>query len=90
MTTIIIGLISQKGGVGKSMLAQAIAREAAANGLKVKLADLAPQQGTSSNWHRRRLEAGLEPAFSVEAYKTAAQALKVTPDYDFLVLDGPA
>lgn len=89
MTTI-IGLISQKGGVGKSTLARAIAREAAANGLKVKLADLDTQQGTSSNWHRRRLDAGLEPAFSVEAYKTAAQALKVAPDYDFLVLDGPA
>lgn len=89
MTTI-IGLISQKGGVGKSTLARAVAREAAANELKVKLADLDTQQGTSSNWHRRRLEAGLEPAFSVEAYKTAAQALKVAPDFDFLVLDGPA
>jgi chromosome partitioning protein len=89
MTTI-VGLISQKGGVGKSTLARAVAREAAANGLRVKLADLDTQQGTSSNWHRRRLEAGLEPAFSVEAYKTAAQALKVAPEFDFLVLDGPA
>ena len=89
MTTI-IGLISQKGGVGKSTLARAVAREAAASGLKVKLADLDTQQGTSSNWHRRRLESGLEPAFSVEAYKTAAQALKVAPEFDFLVLDGPA
>jgi chromosome partitioning protein len=89
MTTI-IGLISQKGGVGKSTLARALAREGAANGLRVKLADLDTQQGTSSNWHRRRLEAGLEPAFSVEAYKTAAQALRVAPDFDLLVLDGPA
>ena len=89
MTTI-IGLISQKGGVGKSTLARAVAREAAANGLKVKLADLDTQQGTSSNWHRRRLEAGAEPTFSVEAFKTAAQALRVSPEYDCLVLDGPA
>ena len=86
----IIGLISQKGGVGKSTLARAVAREAAANGLKVKLADLDTQQGTSSNWHRRRLEAGTEPTFSVEAFKTAAQALRVSPEYDCLVLDGPA
>ena len=86
----IIGLISQKGGVGKSTLARAVAREAAANGLKVKLADLDTQQGTSSNWHRRRLEAGVEPTFSVEAFKTAAQALRVSPDYECLVLDGPA
>ncbi len=89
MTTI-IGLISQKGGVGKSTLARAVAREAAASGLKVKLADLDTQQGTSSNWHRRRLEAGVEPTFSVEAFKTAVQALRVSPDYDCLVLDGPA
>src|ERR1700709_2347738 len=89
MTTI-IGLISQKGGVGKSTLARALAREAAAGGLRVKLADLDTQQGTSSNWHRRRLEAGIEPAFSVEAFKTAAQALRIAPDYDVLVLDGPA
>lgn len=89
MTTI-IGLISQKGGVGKSTLARALAREAAAGGLRVKLADLDTQQGTSTNWHRRRLEAGVEPAFSVEAFKTAAQALRVAPNYDVLVLDGPA
>jgi len=86
----VIGLISQKGGVGKSTLARAIARGAAADGLRVKLADLDTQQGTSTNWHRRRLEAGVEPAFSVESYKTAAQALRVAPDYDVLVLDGPA
>ena len=86
----VIGLISQKGGVGKSTLARALAREAAAGGLRVKLADLDVQQGTSTNWYRRRLEAGIEPAFSVEAFKTATQALKIAPDYDVLVLDGPA
>ncbi len=86
----IVGLISQKGGVGKSTLARALAREAAAGGLRVKLADLDTQQGTSTNWHRRRLEAGVQPEFSVEAFKTAAQALKTAPEYDLLVLDGPA
>ena len=86
----IVGLVSQKGGVGKSTIARGLAREAAANGLNVKLADLDTQQGTSVDWHRRRLEAGVEPAISVEAYKTAAQALKVAPLFDLLVLDGPA
>jgi ABC-type cobalamin/Fe3+-siderophores transport system ATPase subunit len=70
----IIALVSQKGGVGKSTLARALAREAAVSGLKVKLADLDTQQGTSTNWHRRRLDAGAEPEFSVESFKTAAQA----------------
>ncbi len=86
----IIGVISQKGGVGKSTLARALAREGAAGGLRVKLADLDTQQGTSTTWHRRRLDADIEPAFSVEAFKTAAQALRIAPDFDLLVLDGPA
>lgn len=86
----IIALISQKGGVGKSTLARALAREAAANGLKVKLGDLDTQQGTSTNWQRRRLDAAIEPGFSVEPFKTASQALRAVEGFDCLVLDGPA
>ena len=88
--TLIVGLISQKGGVGKSTVARALARGAAADGLRVKLADLDGHQGTSANWHRRRLETGLEPIFSVESFKTAAQALRAADGHDMLVLDGPA
>jgi chromosome partitioning protein len=86
----IIGFVSQKGGVGKSTLARGIGREAAAGGLSVKIADLDVQQGTSVNWYRRRLEAGVEPIFSVESFKTAAQALKLAPQFDYLIIDGPA
>jgi chromosome partitioning protein len=86
----IVGVISQKGGVGKSTLSRALAREAAVSGLKVKLADLDTQQGTSSNWHLRRLDAGIEPVFSVEAFKTAGQALRAANGYELMVLDGAA
>ena len=86
----IVGFISQKGGVGKSTLARGLAREAAAGGLTVKLADLDIQQGTSVNWYRRRLEAEIEPVFSVESFKTASQALKLADQFDYLILDGPA
>jgi chromosome partitioning protein len=86
----IIGFVSQKGGVGKSTLARGIGREAAAGGLSVKIADLDIQQGTSVNWYRRRLEAGIEPIFSVESFKTAAQALKLASQFDYLIIDGPA
>ena len=86
----IIGFVSQKGGVGKSTLARGIGREAAAGGLSVKIADLDVQQGTSVNWYRRRLEAGVEPLFSVESFKTAAQALKLSSQFDYLIIDGPA
>ena len=86
----VIGFVSQKGGVGKSTLARGIGREAAAGGLSVKIADLDVQQGTSVNWYRRRLEAGIEPIFSVESFKTAAQALKLASQFDYLIIDGPA
>jgi chromosome partitioning protein len=32
----------------------------------------------------------VEPTFSVEAFKTAAQALRTAGEYDLLVIDGPA
>lgn len=87
---LVVAFVSQKGGVGKSTLARALARETAAGGLRVKIADLDTQQGTSVDWHRLRLGAGHEPVVSVEAFATAAQALSVAGDYDILIIDGPA
>ncbi|MFX1722400.1 AAA family ATPase [Paraburkholderia sp. A1RO-5L] len=86
----VIAFVSQKGGVGKSTLARALARESAAGGLRVKVADLDTQQGTSVDWHRARMDAGIEPSVSVESFKTAAQALAVANHFDILIIDGPA
>lgn len=89
MTTI-IAFVSQKGGVGKSTLSRALAREAAKGGLNVKIADLDTQQGTSVDWNRTRLQAGIKPEIAAEAFSTAAQALKIASQYDLLIIDGPA
>ena len=86
----VVAFVSQKGGVGKSTLARALAREGAKAGLRVKLADLDTQQGTSVDWHPTRLAAGIDPVNRAEAYATAAQALAVADSYDLLILDGPA
>ena len=86
----IIAFVSQKGGVGKSTLARALAREATVGGIKAKIADLDTQQGTCVDWHRVRLDAGVEPVIAVEAFATADQALKMAPEYDLLIIDGPA
>lgn len=86
----IVGFISQKGGVGKSTLTRAFACAAAQSGLSVKIADLDTQQGTCSNWYRRRLNNDLGSIGSVELYKTAQQALTAQGDFDLLILDGPA
>ncbi|ASN03476.1 hypothetical protein Xkhy_19585 [Xanthomonas axonopodis pv. khayae] len=86
----VVAFISQKGGVGKSTLSRALAREAAAGGLRVKIADLDTQQGTSIDWHRLRLSQRIEPTMSAEVFGTAAQALAAADGYDLLVIDGPA
>src|SRR5271154_5090953 len=86
----IIAFVSQKGGVGKSTMARALAREATVGGLKTKIADLDTQQGTSVDWHRDRLNAGIEPVVAAEAFAPAQQALKVAAEYDLLIIDGPA
>lgn len=87
---LVVAFVSQKGGVGKSTLARALAREAAAGGLRAKVADLDTQQGTSVDWHRLRLSEGIEPVISIESFATAAQALAVANNYDILIIDGPA
>lgn len=84
----IIGIVSQKGGVGKSTLARMIAREAAEGGLRVKIADLDHQQQTATKWQSRRAENGLEPELRVEAFQNVKTALAEAPDFDVYIVDG--
>ena len=86
----VIAFVSQKGGVGKSTLSRGLAREAAKAGLSVKICDLDVQQGSCVDWHRRRLAGGVEPVISVEAYRTAEQALGQATRYDVLIIDAAA
>lgn len=86
----IISLISQKGGVGKSALARLLAVEIAKAGWSVKIADLDPAQGTSTKWKARRDVAGFQPDVAVEKFRTVDRALKEAGRYDLLILDGPA
>lgn len=86
----IVAFVSQKGGVGKSTLARALARGAAHSGLTAKLADLDAQQSTSTDWHRLRLSQGVEPAITAQAYASAKEALKEARSYDYFVVDAPA
>jgi chromosome partitioning protein len=86
----IIGVVSQKGGVGKSTLTQALAREAVAGGMTVLVADLDVQQGSTMSWHRLRLENGITPTLDVRYFSTTAQAIAAGEGFDILVIDGPA
>lgn len=85
---LLIGVVSQKGGVGKSTLCRIIAREYAAGGWNVKIADLDVSQSTSFNWQARRLNAAAEPQVAVEQFSSVSAARKVAAHYDLMVFDG--
>jgi chromosome partitioning protein len=85
---LVIAVVSQKGGVGKSTCARLVAREYAQAGWNVKIADLDVSQGTSFDWHVRRLQQNLKPSLAVERFGTVDQALKAKAHHDLIVLDG--
>lgn len=87
--TLIISVVSQKGGVGKLTLVRLVAREYAHASWSGKIADLDVSQGTSFNWQSRRLRNGIEPVIAVERFGTVEQALKVAAHVDLLIPDGP-
>jgi chromosome partitioning protein len=86
----IISLVSQKGGVGKTALARLLAVEFVQSGWNVKLVDLDTAQGTATKWKVRRDQAGHQPEIAVEKFRTVERALKEAERFDLLILDGPA
>jgi chromosome partitioning protein len=86
----IISLISQKGGVGKSAIARLLAVEYVRAGWTVKIADLDTMQGTVTKWKVRRDRAKLTPEIPVEKFATVERAIREAERYDLLIIDGPA
>lgn len=86
----ILALVSQKGGVGKSALARLVAVELTRAGWAVKVADLDPAQGTSTKWALRRDEFGVEPEIQVQKFRDVKRAIQEAERCDLLVIDGPA
>jgi len=86
--TYLVGMVSQKGGVGKSTLARMMAREFTVGGFRTKIADLDTQQQTCTGWAGRRAENGLAPEIHVQSFASVQTALGEAPHFDALVLDG--
>jgi chromosome partitioning protein len=86
--TLFIGIISQKGGVGKSTLCRMIATVYAASGWKVKIADTDTKQATCADWKRRREDHGFEPLVYVEAFRRIDDAIRNSDGYDLMLFDG--
>ena len=88
IVTYIVGMVSQKGGVGKSTLARLLARELAQNGLLVKIADLDTQQTTCTSWASDRAEAGIPPEIQVQPFGNLRTAIAEAERFDAYILDG--
>lgn len=88
MSTVFIGFLSQKGGVGKSALSRTTAREYANNGWEVKIADFNIKQGTSYSWNARRMQNEISPEIAVEQFARVAKAARAAEPYNLMVFDG--
>ena len=77
-----IGVISQKGGVGKSTITRLLAREYSSNKWNVLIADMDISQATSTNWQRRRCELDVLPYISSQQFSHVHQVKKHVENYD--------
>src|SRR4029453_15981999 len=62
----VVAFVSQKGGVGKSTLARALATSSVKAGLAVKTVDLDPDQATMTMWAQTRDRYNVSPSVKVD------------------------
>lgn len=87
----IVALLNQKGGVGKTTLALHLAGEWARQGRKTLLVDADPQ-GSALDWSQVRAQEGLSRLFGVIGLARDTlhrEAPELARDADMVVIDGP-
>jgi chromosome partitioning protein len=84
----IISLLNQKGGVGKTTLSIHIATALSLLEKSVLLVDADPQ-GSSLDWGASREDVGLFPVIGLPKANLHKELPKHAPKYDFIIVDGP-
>ncbi|KSB91688.1 cobyrinic acid a,c-diamide synthase [Caulobacter vibrioides] len=87
----IVALLNQKGGVGKTTLALHLAGAWASQGRRVLVIDADPQ-GSALDWSAQRAHCGLPRLFGVMGLARETlhrEAPELARDHDHLVIDGP-
>ncbi|MFB4382273.1 ParA family partition ATPase [Agrobacterium sp. LR_9] len=87
----IVALLNQKGGVGKTTIALHLAGEWAKRGQRVTVIDADPQ-GSALDWSQQRNREGLERLFGVVGLARDTlhrEAPELARDADHVVIDGP-
>jgi chromosome partitioning protein len=84
---LIIAFVSQKGGVGKSTLARALATVAVQRDLLTKVADLDLQQKTALAWQSKRSRNATKPAIDAAAFGSMQDAVAAAENAQLLVVD---
>jgi chromosome partitioning protein len=84
----IISLLNQKGGVGKTTLAVHLATALALRGRRVLLVDADPQ-GSALAWSASRQDASLVPVIGLPTKNLHKEIQAHVRHYDDIVIDGP-
>lgn len=87
MTSYKIGIVGQKGGVGKSTIVRLLATEFARNEWDTLVADMDISQQTVGKWNLRRKQNEVEPELAVEPFATMSQALRRDGKYEVIIFD---
>lgn len=85
----VIAIGGQKGGTGKSTVAQGLTVEAARQGTLAILADMDVVQQTSFRWAERRRAAGIKPVIDVRLLRAVSGIAPLRRLCDLLVIDTP-